>query len=283
MKAAGLRALEVKDDVQGVRVPAWLVYPAPGEPKPVRFGPYELEVVEGAALPREPLPLVVVSHGNGGSPWTHRGTALHLARAGFLVALVEHPGNSRADNSLAFTAANLANRPRHVRLVLDAVEALVRPSRVAILGQSIGGYTALAVAGGRPITAASEEQDGVSKPVPVTRDPRVSALVLLAPATAWFHPEGALADVDVPILLRTGEHDPYALSIHGEIVLRGVRDPSRVDANVVPNAGHFSFQTPFPPALSRPDFEPSQDPPGFDRAAYHDVLNAEIEAFLRGL
>ena len=49
-----------------------------------------------------------------------RPIALHLARAGFVVALPEHPGNNRSDNSLANTAVNLANRPRHVRLVLDA-------------------------------------------------------------------------------------------------------------------------------------------------------------------
>ncbi|MFL5350272.1 MAG: hypothetical protein ACJ8AT_36315 [Hyalangium sp.] len=37
-----------------------------------------------------------MSHGTGGSPWTYRGMAAHLARAGFVVALPEHPGNNRS-------------------------------------------------------------------------------------------------------------------------------------------------------------------------------------------
>ncbi|WP_309896459.1 chloride channel protein [Archangium sp.] len=50
---------------------------------------------------------------------------------------------------------------------------------------------------------------------------------------------------------------------------------------VVPNAGHFSFQSPFPPAMTRPEFPPSQAPAGFDRVAFQPVLHAEILTFLR--
>jgi hypothetical protein len=62
-----------------------------------------------------------------------------------------------------------------------------------------------------------------------------------------------------------------------------VRDPRRVDHVVVPGAGHFAFVSPFPPEMVRPGFLPSQDPPGFDRAAYQPVLNGEILGFLRGV
>jgi hypothetical protein len=41
------------------------------------------------------------------------------------------------------------------------------------------------------------------------------------------------------------------------------------------------FLSPFPPDLISPAFPPSQDPPGFDRAALHPLLNAEILTFLR--
>ena len=54
------------------------------------------------------------------------------------------------------------------------------------------------------------------------------ALVLLAPATPWFFPEGSLAGVDVPILMRTGEKDTLAEPIHGQIVERGLRDPTKL-------------------------------------------------------
>jgi predicted dienelactone hydrolase len=283
----GCRALDVVDAVQGARVPLWVLYPARAPERLEHFGPYPLDVATGAPVEGERLPLVVISHGNNGSPWTYRGMAAHLARAGFVVALLEHPGNSRSDGSLAGTAANLENRPRHVRLVLDAVfedEHLgkrLSPAGAGVIGHSIGAYTALAVAGGRPSAFAHESPDGQPRAVPVVRDLRVRALVLLAPASVWFMPQGALAGVDLPILMRTGELDQHAPAMHAEIILRGLPDPGRIDHRVVPGAGHFAFQSPFPPAMTRPDFPPSQDPAGFDRVAFQPVLHAEIETFLR--
>jgi hypothetical protein len=93
--------------------------------------------------------------------------------------------------------------------------------------------------------------------------------------------EGALADVDLPILMRTAELDEHTPAMHAEIILRGVPSPQRINHRVVPNAGHFSFQSPFPPAMTRPEFPPSQDPKGFDRLAFQPVLHAEILTFLR--
>jgi len=37
----------------------------------------------------------------------------------------------------------------------------------------------------------------------------------------------------------------------------------------------------FPPEMTRPDFKPSQDPPGFDRAAIQPELFADVTAFLQ--
>lgn len=283
----GCRALEVPDPVQGVRIPTWVLYPAEAPERVESFGPYALAVAMSAAVVGEALPLVVISHGNNGSPWTYRGIAAHLARAGFVVALIEHPGNSRSDGRLAGTAANLENRPRHVARAIDACSAdgelgprLSRARGVAVIGHSIGGYTALAIAGGRPLTLAHEAPDGVVRAIPVVRHPAVRALVLLAPATVWLMGEGALAEVDVPIMMRTGERDTLAPPIHAELVLGGVPHRERVDHRVVKGAGHFSFQTPFPPAMRQPDFAPSQDPPGFVREAYEAVLCEEIRGFL---
>lgn len=283
----GCRALDVADGIQGARVPVRVLYPARAPERLEQFGPYPLAVATDAPMEGERLPLVVISHGTGGSPWTYRGMAAYLARAGFVVALPEHPGNSRSDNSLAGTAANLENRPRHVRLVIDAIledaqlGKRLSPDGVGVIGHSMGGYTALALAGGRPSCFPNESPDGQARAVPVVRDPRVRALVLLAPASPWFMAEGALAEVDLPILMRTAELDEHTPAMHAEIILRGVPHPERINHRVVPNAGHFSFQSPFPPAMTRPEFPPSQDPKGFDRLAFQPVLHAEILAFLR--
>jgi predicted dienelactone hydrolase len=282
----GHRLLQVHDAVQGVDVPTSLLYPTRAPPRPERFDAFTLDVATDAALEGRALPLVVLSHGTGSSPWLFRELAAHLARAGFVVALPRHPGNNRGDDGLAHTLANLENRPRHLSLVVDAAFAddevgaqLSKARGVAIIGHSLGGYTALAVAGGHPI-AGPNDTNNPTRPLDVVHDPRVRALVLLAPAMGWLSQEGALADVRLPILLRAGAEDPFTPPFHAEVVKRGVPDPSRVDLQLVPNAGHFSFMTPYPPELRAPELFPSQDPPGFDRARYHAALCEEVATFL---
>lgn len=287
MTAAGCRLTRVHDAVQGVDLPLALMYPTDAAATTRQLGPYEVNAAWNAPPAGADLPLVVLSHGNNGSPWTLRDLAAHLARVGFVVALPEHLGNSRSDSSLAGTLANLRNRPRHVSLAIDAVladevlGAHVRHGPVAVGGISIGGYTALAAAGARAWCGPHESSDGRPQPVDVAPDARIAALVLLAPATFWFGPPEALRDVKQPILLRSGSLDTITPALHAERVVSGVADPARVEHEVVQGAGHFSFLSVFPSAMTRHDFPPSQDPPSFDRAAYQPRLFADVAGFLR--
>jgi predicted dienelactone hydrolase len=282
----GCRLLDLHDPVQSTAIPLAVLYPAVAPERTLRFGPYALDLAPDAPPVGAALPLIVLSHGNGGTPWAYRDLAKHLARAGFVVALPEHPGNSRTDNRLAGTATNLANRPRHLSLTLDAVladpilEPHLAPTAVAVVGHSIGAYTALALAGGKPWAAPHETPDHQPHPVPVTPDPRLRALVLLTPAAFWF-PADSLHDVRLPILLRSGEKDAITPPSHAETIQRVVSDPSLVDHAVLPGAGHFSVMSPFPPEMVRPDFPPSQDPAGCDRLALQPTLFADITAFLQ--
>ncbi|CAN5911839.1 alpha/beta fold hydrolase [soil metagenome] len=282
----GCRPLAVHDPVQQVRIPTWLLYPTHAPERLERFGMYSLEVAPAAEIAGDQLPLVVISHGTGGTPWAYRGLAAHLVRHGFVVAMLEHPGNTRRDDALAHTVVNLTNRPRHVRVVIDA--ALADPDlgpriahhRIAIAGHSMGGYTALAVLGGRAVTLPTQTPEGRPLPVATDADPRVRAAILLAPAIDWFGSDDALAAVTAPIFVRTGERDQLASASRVRWVLRSHAAPAAIDHADVPNAGHFGFMSPFPPDMQRPDLPPSQDPPGFDRPAYQTVLHAEIASFL---
>jgi predicted dienelactone hydrolase len=283
---AGLRNIEVPDPEGGQPCAAVIVYPTTRPERTLHLGPYTLDAASDAPVAGGPFPLVVVSHGTGGSHLLYRGIAAHLARAGFVVLLLEHPRNNRNDNSLAHTDTILADRPRQVRHAIDrayadsALAPHLAPDAVAVVGHSLGGYTALAVAGGRPMASERETPDGVAHPVPVTPDPRVRALVLLAPATPWFMAPGALADVRVPILMLSGERDEHAPAWHAELVRGGVPDVSRIEYHVVPNAGHYSFLAPFPEHMVSAAFAPSQDPPGFDRSRFHRELNLMVKHFL---
>jgi predicted dienelactone hydrolase len=286
-RAAGYRRSAALDPATGTEFPVLAFYPADGAERATPLGPYTGDLAADAPAAPGAYPLLAFSHGTGGSPLVYRTLAAALARAGFVVVLPEHPGNNRDDNRLANTAQLLADRPRQLRAVVDwaLADAALGPhldrGRVAAGGHSLGGYTALAVAGGRPGSGAHESPDGVSRPVPVAPDPRVRALVLLAPATPWFRWPGALADVRAPILMLTSAQDAHTPAWHAGIVLDGVPDRSAVEHRVVPGAGHFAFLSPFPAAMTSPEFPPSQDPPGFDRDAFQAALPGEVAAFLR--
>lgn len=284
--SCGCRLLDVNDAIQGAIIPMALLYPARGAERSEHFGPYPLDVAKDAPPAAGTWPLVVISHGNSGTPWAYRQMAKHLVLAGFVVALPAHTGNTRLDNTLAGTAANLANRPRHIVLCIDAVladpvlKAHIADSGVAVIGHSIGGYTALAVAGGQPWTGPNESKGAAPSPLAVHADTRVRALVLLNPATFWYI-DGALKNVRVPIMIRTGEKDEIAPIEHALKVINGVPDASLVEHRTIPGGGHFAFMSKFPPEMTRPNFKPSQDPPGFDREAVQPELFADITGFLR--
>src|SRR6185295_12997591 len=115
----------------------------------------------------------------------------------------------------------------------------------AMVGESIGAYTALAVAGGHAMTvpddvddarlmAADAELAKVAFPVPTEGDRRARAAVLLVPAIGFFMAEGALADVTIPILVRTGGRDAICSAALVARALRSLGDPARVSSLDVP-------------------------------------------------
>lgn len=287
--SAGCSTSQLRDEVRGVDgvdFPVVVMYPALAAEAPHALGPFRVDVAADAPIAPGEFPLVVISHGKGGSHLLYRGLAIHLARHGYVVCLPEHPFDNRNDNSLSGSVATLSNRPRHLRTVVDwayaaaPFAARLKPDCVAVIGHSMGGYTALALAGGRPTSTSFDVPAGPPVTLEVARDDRVRALVLLAPATPWFMRENALSQVTLPILMLSAEKDAYTPAFHAEVVLNGVADKSQVRHRIVDGAGHFSFLAPFPEAMRSGAFPPSQDPQGFDRERFHVALNAEVLDFL---
>ncbi|PJJ59900.1 alpha/beta hydrolase family protein [Hymenobacter chitinivorans] len=285
----GYRSLLVTDATLALTFPVVVLYPSAGPEQPEQLGPYELSLARAAEPAPGRFPVVLISHGTGGSGLVYRTLAHFLASQGFVVGLPEHPHNNRADDSWAQTPQNLTARPRHLQLALDAVlhdsslAPATAPDAVALIGHSLGGYTALALAGGTPTTLPRESADGRPRLIPTPTDGRIRALVLLAPATPWFRAPDTLCQIQVPVLLLTAEKDQHTGPWHAQNVLRGLPDPARVQHREVANAGHFSFLSPFPAARVSRMFPPSQDPPGFDRAQFQQELQAEVLTFLRAV
>jgi len=272
---AGSRQFLIPGDGGAPPLRALLHYPCAQPAAPTWFGPYELDVSVDAPPAPGRFPLVLLSHGSGGSPLLYRSLSLALARNGYFVALPKHPGNSLGDDELANTVENLRNRPRQLLRLLDALladptlGAAIAEEPVTAIGHSMGGYTVLCLAGGEPWTRTRER-------IGVPHDPRFGALVLMAPACDFFLAPHALQAVTAPILALTAEHDELTPDAHIRAALAGVPDRSRVTIQMVPNAGHFSFLSPFPRAMHHPQFAPAQDPSGFDRKRFHQGLPAKV-------
>jgi predicted dienelactone hydrolase len=259
---------------------ALLHYPCEDPSTPTMFGPYELNVRVDAPIAPGRFPLVLISHGSGGGPLLHRTVSLHLARSGCIVASLKHRGNSLGDDALADTLENLRNRPRQMVELLEALladqtlGAAISDAPVTAIGHSLGGYSVLCVAGGQPWTRTHD-------PIPVVHDARIGALVLLAPACGPFLAPEALSRVVAPLLALTAEHDSLTPDSEIRTALASVPDQDRVTIKTVPNAGHFSFLSPFPRHMRRADFAPAVDPSGFDRERFHQWLPQLILEWMR--
>jgi predicted dienelactone hydrolase len=275
----GSKQWAIKDEIKNISFPVLVQYPTYETPRPIAFGPYTMNVSPDAEIIEGQFPLILISHGNGGSHLLYRTISTHLAKNGYIVAMLEHFGNNRNNNSLENTTENLETRPRHVSLTIDFLLSAngfsknITQNKIGVIGHSMGGYTALALAGGVPRT-----KEGFV--VEVASDFRIKAIVLLAPGTGWFM--NSLDKVTIPILMFTAEHDPITPKWNGEIVLNYVPDKSKVTFKEIENAGHFSFLSPFPATMKNANFLPSTDPVGFDREKFHTQLSIDILDFLKG-
>ncbi len=283
---AGYTNVEIELHNTGVKLPLHIFYPTDTAEQPTQLGSFNLEVALKSICKSGAYPLVIFSHGSGSMPLLFRGLGQYLARNGFIVGMPEHPFNNRMDNSRADTLENFVNRPLHLKTTINwffdysTFKSHLIPDNVSVIGHSLGGFTALALAGGVPSTLPFGNI--APKQLSVVNDHRLNRLVLLAPATVLFRMEGALADVDIPILMYSAELDELTPGTEqADIVLNGVKNRDKVKHKIIPNAGHFSFMSVYPDWLKSISVPPSQDPSGFNRQAFLDMLYPEIVEFLR--
>jgi predicted dienelactone hydrolase len=100
-------------------------------------------------------PVIVLSHGFGGTARIMGWFGIAMARHGYIVVAVDHPGNNTLDTMTFAGAALWWDRAEDLRVALAAVEAdrAIGPhldtSRIGAAGFSAGGFTALVLAGAR--------------------------------------------------------------------------------------------------------------------------------------
>jgi predicted dienelactone hydrolase len=295
LASVGFQVVHIPDP-EGGTIEAGIWYPANAAPRTVQLGLRAQTVAAGAPLVGTHLPLIVISHGNGGFFGGHSDTAEALAQAGFVAAALTHTGDTYPDQS---RATDMPNRPRQLSLLIsymlqswpdhDRLDA----ARVGAFGFSSGGFTVLAAVGARTDPAAiarhcrilpelydchlvaAHKQDAAAWAW--NADPRIKAVVAAAPAIGFAFTPQSLAAIRIPVQLWQAQYDhilpaPYYV----EPVRRQLRS---VEFHYVAGADHFDFM----PPCDNPEQIPNicSSPPGFDRAGFHRLLNREIVRFFR--
>ena len=301
---AGFRQIEFPDAVTGQRVPLFVWYPTSQASRPAQFGPYTLDVAPGATPAGGRHRLVMISHGTGGDPLSHAQLGTALARRGYVAAAPRHAKDNSRDWSGVGTYEVWYGRPRQISEGIDAIladpslGAVIDPDRIAVIGHSAGGYTALALVGGHADMDRARSHcrqhpdDGFcqvrrpdqtrvaapSVPIPDSRDGRIKAAIAMAPPGILLDPV-SLAKVGVPVRIYAAELDAVVpVRYHAEPLRQTIKPtPEFV---LVRGAGHYSFVEPFPEAVKEQVGEVATDPPGFDRAVFQEKLRREIAEFL---
>lgn len=155
------------------------------------------------------VPLILFSHGLGGSLESGTLWTEHWAEAGFAVVNLQHAGSDRSiigkGMADAMTAEQLIARARDVGFVLttlahkqsegDCNLARIDLSRVGMAGHSFGAITTQAVA-------------GEAYPAGTLRDGRVDAAVAFSPSPpVRGSPDAAFGRIDIPFFSITGTED----------------------------------------------------------------------------
>ncbi|MEP3200054.1 MAG: prolyl oligopeptidase family serine peptidase [Lentilitoribacter sp.] len=155
---AGVYELAVHSQERGTELDVSIWYPAsPGGEAVALGGSVFFKgtiAMRNAPISAGPFPLILLSHGAGlgGRAEAVSWIATALAKKGFIVAAPTHPGNTGPERSAAETM-KLWLRPSDLSETLNAItkSATLRPyvnlDRVGVLGLSMGGNTALSIAG----------------------------------------------------------------------------------------------------------------------------------------
>lgn len=166
--------------------------------------PAQIALDAPAIAADERWPLIIFSHGFGGTPIQSTPVMEVLASHGFVVASVDHIGNSQSESPIEKDRPQAqADRVPDVTYVIDTLLALNRdsasdwyrrlhPLQIGVTGHSYGGSTSMALAVGEFSAPAV--------------DPRVKAIVPVSGDMEYFS-DAALASVKIPLLMLNGTLD----------------------------------------------------------------------------
>ena len=189
-------------------------------------------------------PVVIMSHGLGSQPEDYTEYAQHLTSHGYLVAIPQHPGSDSQQvikmltgySQEVFKLHEFIDRPLDVTYLLNELEkrnyseyqGRLNLRNVGVMGNSFGGYTALALAGAEinfprletactPVLGSPNlslllqcRALGLPRKSYNLRDRRVSAALPVDTVGSEVFGADGLGQIAIPILMIAGSEDKTA-------------------------------------------------------------------------
>jgi predicted dienelactone hydrolase len=252
------------------------------------------------------FPLIVMSHGTGGSAqimgWLGSGLASH----GYVVAAVNHPGNNALEEYTPEGFLVWWERARDLSTTIDfvlrdpTVGRIIDRGRIGAIGFSLGGYTMFEIAGARTDPALfqkycqSPEAQGCVDPPEFPnlfarwselqktssslraatsragdsyRDARVRAVFAIAPALGPALKEESLHGISIPIHILAGDADQIVpIRPNAQRLAQYTHGAA---LTLLPSVGHYAFLATCTDAGRRAQPQLCTDVPEVDRDAIH--------------
>ena len=269
MNRVGIETFTVEDEKRGRSLLTEIWYPA--RDLSVEKTEFYNSIFSGRAARHAPIaladqryPLILMSHGSGGSRYDLAWLAEFYTRRGYIVACTTHVGNTYGDTDPVM-AYQIWNRPQDMSRVLDHLlqespwSDFIDRERIVALGHSMGGYTVLALAGARydyqkaRAHCASKQRDPTCDAAPRIdkskidytgssesyQDPRIKAVVAMAPPVAASIIEESAKQIQIPVMIIAGLKDKLVLpTVHAD---RWHRLIGHSSLKILSEADHYSF------------------------------------------
>ncbi|MDB9303928.1 alpha/beta hydrolase [Nodularia spumigena CS-591/12] len=205
-----------------------------------------------------PAPVIVISHGLGTDSSNFEYLATHLASHGLAVVVPNHPGSSakqlqtslHKQTSQVIEPDEFIDQPLDIKYVLNQLEKInqsdsrfqnrLNLQQVGIFGQSLGGYTALALAGAK-INFQQLAQNCTPEVLQKSwnmsllfqcsalelshnpnqdynlQDHRIKAAIAVNPITSSIFGKAGLNQIKIPIMIVSSSADTVAPALYEQI------------------------------------------------------------------
>jgi predicted dienelactone hydrolase len=229
-----------------------------------------------------PFPVIVISHGLAENRNTFAYLAKHLVSYGFAVAVIEHPETNSKEFQQFLSgfagspqATDLINRPLDVKYLLDELQRLndsdvnlkgkLNLQQVGVIGHSLGGYTALALAGAtinflqlrkdcnanRSLNLSVFLQCQALEVKPAIypiKDERVKAILAFNPLGSTVFGSKGVSQIKIPTMLVAGSQDIFTPAVPEQIFpFTRLPNPDKYLV-LIENGTHFTVETDSPPS-----------------------------------